>query len=47
MEGVDTTSAGYQIGHQIGSWLPFALLAVLFIIMLRSVLKKQQDTPNI
>jgi branched-subunit amino acid transport protein AzlD len=47
MEGVDTTSAGYQIGHQIGSWLPFAVLAVLFIIMLRTVLRKQQDTPKI
>ncbi|HRD81700.1 MAG: hypothetical protein IAE84_04265 [Saprospiraceae bacterium] len=47
MEGVDTTSAGYQIGHQIGSWLPFAVLAILFIIMLRAVLRKQRDTPNI
>jgi len=47
MEGVDTTSASYQLGHQIGSWLPFAVLAVLFIIMLRTVLRKQQDTPNL
>lgn len=47
MEGVDTTSAGYQIGYQIGNWLPFAVLAVLFILMLRAALSKQKNTPNI
>ena len=31
---VDTTDARYKIGYEIGSWLPFVILAGLFILML-------------
>lgn len=30
---VDTTSTGYKIGYEIGSWLPFIILAAAFIWM--------------
>jgi len=30
---VDTTSAQYKIGYEIGSWLPFIILAAVFIWM--------------
>ncbi len=30
---VDTTSANYKIGYEIGSWLPFIILAAVFIWM--------------
>ncbi len=46
-EGVDTTSSGYKTGYQIGSWLPFLVLAGLFLIMLRAVLRKQNNNPQI
>ena len=29
----DTTSAGYQIGYQIGSWLPFLVLAGILLFL--------------
>ncbi len=46
-EGVDTTSTGYQIGYEIGSWLPFFVLAGLFLLMLRAVWRNQNDNPQI
>ena len=30
----DTTDVRYKIGYEIGSWLPFVILAGLFILML-------------
>lgn len=47
MEGIDTTSSGYQIGYQIGSWLPLMALIILFLLLLSAVLKKQRNTPDI
>jgi hypothetical protein len=40
---VDTTSVGYQIGYQIGSWLPFVVVIVIFgaIIYHRYSFKKE------
>ncbi len=29
---VDTTSTGYRIGHSIGSWLPFLIIAGLVVL---------------
>ena len=41
---VDTTSVGYQIGYQIGSWLPFVVVIVIFgaIIYNRYSFKKEK-----
>jgi cytochrome c biogenesis protein CcdA len=39
----DTTSAGYQVGYQIGSWIPFVLLAGVFVLMLRAVLRRTKE----
>jgi hypothetical protein len=44
-EEVDTTSGGYRIGYEIGSWLPFIILAVLFLVMLRSLMKRNSVGP--
>lgn len=34
---VDTTSSAYQLGYQIGSWLPFILLIILaMMVIIRS-----------
>ena len=33
-EGVDTTSTGYQIGYQIGSYLPVAIILLLAIMVI-------------
>lgn len=38
----DTTSAGYQVGYQIGTWIPFVLLAGVFVLMLRAVLRRSK-----
>lgn len=46
-EAVDTTLADYQIGYRIGSWLPFLVLAFLFILMLRAAMKRQDAGPKI
>ncbi len=42
---VDTTSAGYQIGYQIGSWLPFLFVVLIFaaIIYNRYSFKKKSE----
>lgn len=33
-EGVDTTSAGYRIGHAIGSYLPVAIILILAVLVI-------------
>lgn len=33
MNNTDTTDIGYQIGYQIGSWLPFLILAILLMAL--------------
>jgi cytochrome c biogenesis protein CcdA len=41
-EGADTTSVGYQIGYQIGSWLPFILVAVLAVLVINKTRNSRQ-----
>lgn len=31
--GVDTTGVGYQVGYQIGSWLPFIIIVLLALLV--------------
>ena len=31
----DTSDVGYRIGYQVGSWLPFILLAVVAFLIIR------------
>ena len=33
---VDTTGVQYRIGYNIGSYLPFIILVILFILYIRS-----------
>lgn len=33
-EGIDTTSQGYQIGYEIGSWLPFIIIFTLALMVI-------------
>ncbi len=45
--GVDTTDAGYQIGYQIGSWLPFIIIFTLaLMVIIRSYRLSQKDKPQ-
>ena len=39
----DTTGVGYKIGYQIGSWLPFLVLATIFIWLLLKAFKRSKD----
>jgi hypothetical protein len=39
---VDTNSASYRIGYRIGSWLPFAFLLVLTVLVIRMVLRRRR-----
>ncbi|MBK7093824.1 MAG: hypothetical protein IPH57_01665 [Saprospiraceae bacterium] len=32
---VDTTSLGYRIGYIGASWLPFIIIAILFLLIIR------------
>jgi len=34
-EIIDTTLVGYQIGHTIGSWLPYIVVVTIFILIVR------------
>jgi len=46
-EGVDTTSAGYQIGYEIGNWLPFIIIFTLaLMVVIRSYRLSQKNGPN-
>lgn len=43
---VDTTSIGYHIGYEIGSWLPFLViftLALMVIIRARNLSRKKGE----
>lgn len=31
---VDTTSVGYKIGYEIGSWLPFLIIITLLLLVM-------------
>ncbi|MBV6652374.1 MAG: hypothetical protein KI786_01370 [Mameliella sp.] len=47
VEGVDTTSAGYQIGYKIGSWLPFVIIFVLaLMVIIRTYRLSQKNGPK-
>lgn len=37
---IDTTGFGYRVGHTFGSWLPYILIAFIFIMILRKRYKK-------
>ncbi len=37
---VDTTSAEYRLGRQIGSWIPFIVLATLFVWMWSAAMRR-------
>jgi hypothetical protein len=46
-EGVDTTSSDYQIGYEIGSWLPFIILFTLaLMVIIRSFRLSQKKGPQ-
>ena len=32
---VDTTSLGYRIGYIAASWLPFIIIAIIFLLIIR------------
>ncbi len=38
----DTTSVGYKVGYEIGTWLPVLILSALFIWMLLKALKRNK-----
>ena len=40
---VDTTSASYKIGYKIGTWLPFIILASLFIYMAVKAARRSRE----
>jgi riboflavin transporter FmnP len=43
-EGVDTTSRGYQVGYEIGSWLPFIIIfALALMVIIRSYRLSQRN----
>ena len=42
-EGVDTTSSGYKIGYEIGSWLPFLIIFTLAIMVMYRARKYSKD----
>lgn len=39
----DTTDIRYKIGYEIGSWLPFIILAGLFIFMLVVARRRSEE----
>lgn len=41
--GVDTTDTGYQIGYQIGSWLPFLIIITLVLMVMYRARKLSKD----
>ena len=43
---VDTSSAGYKVGYQIGSWLPFILLAAILIFLTVRAVRKGKENPG-
>ena len=43
---VDTTSSGYKIGYQIGSWLPFIILIGLLIFFTVRAARSGKEHPG-
>ncbi len=43
---VDTSSFGYKIGYQVGSWLPFLLLAGILIYLTVRAARKGKENPG-
>jgi hypothetical protein len=40
---IDTTrDAGYKIGYQVGSWLPFVFLVVLTLVVFGFIQKRKK-----
>ncbi|WP_416439699.1 hypothetical protein [Phnomibacter sp. MR] len=39
---VDTTSAGYKFGYQLGSWLPFIFLVLITLIVVIVIMRKRR-----
>lgn len=40
---MDTTSVGYQIGYQIGSWLPLLIIITLALMVMYRARKLSKD----
>jgi len=45
-EIADTTSLGYKIGYQVGSWLPFLLIAGLMIALIVRASRTSKQGPE-
>jgi dolichyl-phosphate-mannose--protein O-mannosyl transferase len=39
---IDTTSAEYQFGYQVGSWLPFIVLLFITLIVVIIIMRKRR-----
>lgn len=42
-DSVDTTSTGYKIGYEIGSWLPFLIIITLALMVMYRARKYSKD----
>ncbi len=40
---VDTSGWEYKIGYEIGSWLPFIILAVIFVFLVYRISKDSRN----
>ncbi len=40
---VDTSSHSYQVGHQIGSWLPFLVIITLMVLVIIRASRRRQE----
>jgi lipopolysaccharide export LptBFGC system permease protein LptF len=45
-EGVDTTSRGYQIGYQIGAYLPVAIILFLALLVIWRSYRQGRQNPE-
>lgn len=41
-EAQDTSSFGYRVGYEIGSWLPFLIIVVLMLLIIRKMAQQRQ-----
>jgi hypothetical protein len=41
-EARDTSGFGYRIGYEIGSWLPFLIIVVLMLLIIRKMAQQRQ-----
>lgn len=46
MQEVDTTSVGYRIGYQLGSWLPVMIILVLALAVIWKGYRRRNDEPQ-